>query len=68
MNSDDIDKQVKEFIKKGGKIKRIPGGVSADRPLNVKKKLFGLTKRPKPGFHATKMILSPSKNPTGGKK
>ena len=59
MNSDDIDKDIKAFLKKGGKIKRIPGGVSTERPLSEKTKLFGLTSRNRPGFHKEKIVLSP---------
>lgn len=55
MNSDDINKQVKEYLKKGGKIKKIPAGLSTESTINKKKPLFGLSK---PGFHQQKIVLN----------
>tara|TARA_R100001163_G_C4878069_1_gene76701 strand:- start:159 stop:356 length:198 start_codon:yes stop_codon:yes gene_type:complete len=59
MNSDDIDKDIKAFLEKGGRIKRIPGGLSTERPLSEKTKLFGLTSRNKSGFHKERLVLNP---------
>ena len=59
MNSDDIDKDIKAFLKKGGKIKRVPGGLSTERRLSEKTKLFGLTSRNRPGFHKERLVLNP---------
>ena len=58
MDSKDLDKQVEEFLKKGGSIEQVPAGVSAERPLSEKKKLFGLSSR-RPGFDRERLILTP---------
>tara|TARA_R110000824_G_scaffold140160_6_gene305809 strand:- start:484 stop:675 length:192 start_codon:yes stop_codon:yes gene_type:complete len=63
MDSDDINKDIEDFLKKGGKIKQIPGGVSTERSLSQKIKIFGLTNRNRQGFHKNKIIL----NTKGGK-
>lgn len=58
MDSEDINKQVEEFLKKGGSIEKVPAGVSAERALSEKKKLFGLSSR-RPGFDRERIVLTP---------
>ena len=58
MDSDDINKDIEAFLKKGGKINQIPGGVSTERSLSEKTKVFGLTSRNRKGFHKEKIILN----------
>jgi len=59
MDSEELDRQIEEFLKKGGSIEHVPAGASADRPLSEKKKLFGLSKR-RPGFDKERLVLTPS--------
>ena len=58
MDSKDLDKQIEEFLKKGGSIEQVPAGASAERPLSQKKKLCGLSSR-RPGFDRERLILTP---------
>jgi len=58
MDSEEINKQVEEFLKKGGSIEKIPAGASTERALSEKKKLFGLSSR-RPGFDKERLILTP---------
>ena len=37
MDSEEINKQVEEFLKKGGSIEKIPAGASTERALSEKK-------------------------------
>jgi len=58
MSSEEINKQIEEFLKKGGSIEKIPAGTSTERALSEKKKLFGLSSR-RPGFDKERLILTP---------
>ena len=58
IDSEDINKQVEEFLKIGGSIEKVPAGVSAERALSEKKKLFGLSSR-RPGFDRERIVLTP---------
>ena len=58
MDSEEINKQVEEFLKKGGSIEKIPSGASTERALSEKKKLFGLSSR-RPGFDKERLVLTP---------
>jgi len=58
MDSEEINKQVEEFLKKGGSIEQVPPGASTERALSEKKKLFGLNSR-RPGFDKERLILTP---------
>ena len=58
MKSKDLEDMVDEFLKKGGSIEQIPAGISTERTLGDKKKLFGLSTR-RPGFDKERLILTP---------
>jgi|TARA_R100001163_G_C5047524_1_gene184692 hypothetical protein len=58
MKSTEIDKQIEEFLKKGGSIEQVPTGATTERALSEKKKLFGLHSR-RPGFGRERIILTP---------
>ena len=55
--SQELNKQIEEFIKKGGTIQQIPAGVSAEKPL------YGGWAVPpssiRPGFGRQKLVLTP---------